>query len=306
MSVARPEILALGLIILAGLAFFYRVFARRREAAALTYSSLAFALGAMRPARWPAAVLFATFLIGTGALLTALAGPRFTAKLPAKDGVVVICIDTSGSMRSEDVEPTRWQAALAAAHAFVDAVPAGTKVGIVSFSSGANLIEPPSDDLDAVRESLDRVPGPDGATAIGDALTLAAAQMPSTGKRVIVLLTDGVNNRGGDPVAASEKIGAKGITIETVGVGTSGSGQMIPGTNEPADLDATALRTIAANAGGRYVEAADAQTLRTAFANIALSTVWESRRVDGSFPFAFAGGALLLGAFLGALGAGRL
>jgi Ca-activated chloride channel family protein len=305
MTFARPDVLVLGLLVAAGLAWLYRAFARRRAAAAFVYSNLAFAVGALRPARLPAAILFAAFAFGAAALLAALAGPRFDARVPAKDAVVTICIDTSGSMRAQDLEPTRWDAALAAARAFVDAVPAGTRVGIVSFSSGANLIEPPSDDLDAVRTAIDRVPPPDGGTAIGDALTLAATQMPASGKRIIVLLTDGVNNRGVDPVEASQKIGARGITIETVGVGTNGSGQLIPGTTELADLDSSALRAIAANGRGRYVTASDADSLRDAFRGIASSTVWEKRHVDGSFAFAFAGGLALLGAFLGGLAAGR-
>jgi Ca-activated chloride channel family protein len=305
MSVARPELLALAFVMVVGFAWLFRGFSRRRDAAALAYSNLSFAVAAMRPPKWPAALLFGAFTLGTAALLLALAGPRFTASVPTKDGVVTICIDTSGSMRSEDVDPTRWDAARDAAHAFVDAVPAGTRVGIVSFSSGANSILAPSDDLDAARQAIDRIPPPDGGTAIGDALTLAAAQMPPTGKRIILLLTDGVNNRGGDPIEASQKIGARGITIETVGVGTNGSGQYIPGTSELADLDADALRTIAANGHGEYAQASDAESLRTAFRNIALATVWEKKRIDGSFPFAFAGGVVLLAALLGGLGAGR-
>ena len=73
-------------------------------------------------------------------------------------------------------------------------------MGLVTFSSAAELIQPPSDDLDTVREAIDRIPAPDGGTAIGDALNVAAQQMPQTGTRVIVLLTDGVSNRGVDPV----------------------------------------------------------------------------------------------------------
>lgn len=306
MTFAHPGVLAVAIALVAGFAWLYRAFAARRRASAFVYSNLAFALEAMRPARWPAAVLFAAFVLGTGTLLAALAGPRFDAEVPVKDGVVTICIDTSGSMRSQDVAPTRWDAAVDAARAFVDAVPAGTRVGIVSFSTGANLIEPPTDDLDAVRAAIDRIPPPDGGTAIGDALTLAAQQMPRTGKRIIVLLTDGVNNRGVDPITASQKIGGRGIEIETVGVGTNGSGQFIPGTDELADLDVGALRTIALNGRGRFVTADDAESLRAAFRTIALGTVWEKKHIDGSFPFAFVGGLCLLGAFLGGLGAGRL
>ncbi|MBD5634132.1 MAG: VWA domain-containing protein, partial [Candidatus Eremiobacteraeota bacterium] len=146
MSIARPEVLALALVVAAGLGWLYRAFSRRRAAAALAYSNLAFARAALRPARWPGIALFSAFALGTTALFVALAGPRFVATVPAKDGVVTICIDTSGSMRSQDVAPTRWDAAIDAARAFVDAVPEGTRVGIVSFSSGANLIESPTDD----------------------------------------------------------------------------------------------------------------------------------------------------------------
>jgi len=198
----------------------------------------------------------------------------------------MLCIDTSGSMRARDVAPTRADASRAAALAFVGAVPAGTRVGIVTFSSGASLIAPPASDLDTIRDALDKLPPPDGATAIGDALQLAAQQMPAQGRRILVLLTDGINNRGVDPVDASRTIGARGIAIETVGVGSSGSGEIIPGTTEPAQ--------------------SDAQTLSDIFRSIALATVWESKRVDGTVPFALGGGGVLLLAFLGALAIGKL
>lgn len=305
MTFARPFGFVVALAGLVLLAVLYRTVERRRSAQVLAYSDLAFALGAFRPARWPAALLFAAFVASTGALLFALAGPNFITRVPVKNGTVVICIDTSGSMRARDVEPTRWHAAVSAARTFIDAVPPGTRIGIVSFSSTALAIAAPSDDLEAARDAVERIPPADGGTAIGDALTLAAQQMPATGRRIIVLLTDGVNNRGSDPIAASQQIGARGITIETVGVGTNDSGQLIPGTAELADLDADALRAIAANARGRYVEARDAGSLRSAFRAIALATVWQKRRIDGSFPFAFGGGLLLLATFFVGFAAGR-
>jgi Ca-activated chloride channel family protein len=306
MTFAHPLALVLALAGLAAAWFAYRRGERRRAAQSLAYSNLAFALDALRPARWPAAALFAAFLTGTAALLFALAGPRLTARVPAKDGSVVICIDTSGSMRARDVAPTRSDAALGAARTFIDAVPAGTRVGIVSFSSTADVVAAPTADLDAVREALGRVPPPDGATAIGDALTLAAQALTGNGRRIIVLLTDGVNNRGSDPLEAAQSIGARGITIETVGVGSSGSGEIIPGTDEMADLDADSLRAIARSGHGRYVEARDADALDEAFRSIALTTVWEKKRVDASLPLALGGGVVLVGTVLFGLAAGRL
>jgi len=303
---AHPAFLIIAVALLGVLVTGYRALERRRAAQAYAFSDLAFALHAMLPARWPAALLFASYVAGAGAVLFALAGPHLVTRVPAKDGTVVICIDTSGSMRARDVAPSRADAARLAARAFVDAVPAGTRVGIVTFSSGASVIAQPSSDLDTVRDALDRIPPPDGATAIGDALELAAQQMPATGRRIVVLLTDGINNRGSDPIADSRDIGARGVSIETVGVGSSGSGQIIPGTNQPAELDAQALTTIAENAKGRYVEARDAGALKSAFRQIALATVWEKKRIDASFPIALGGGLVLVLTLLGALAAGRL
>jgi len=304
-SFGHPAYLVIGAIGLALVAWLYRVFQRRRDVRALAYSSVNFALEALKPPRWPAIVLTTAFLVGTAAVLVALANPRIETFLPSKDGTVMICLDTSGSMRAMDITPTRWVAMKAAARTFIDALPEGTHVGLLTFSSGANLIASPITDVDAVREALERIPEPDGATAIGDALTVAAQQMPKTGRRIIVLLTDGVNNRGADPIAASQTIGAKGITIETVGIGTADSGEIIPGTNEEAGLDADALTTIASNGHGEYVEASSANQLQDVFRSIALNTVWKKRRVDASFPVAFAGGMLLVLTFLGGLFTGR-
>jgi Ca-activated chloride channel family protein len=305
MSFGHPFLLVLGIAGLALFAYLYRRFQARRQAQALAYSSVAFALEALQPPRWPAIALFTAFLVGTSAVLVAMANPRLETFLPSKDGTVMICLDTSGSMRAEDIEPTRWIAMKAAARQFIDAVPDGTHVGLLTFSSEANLISTPITDLDAVRDALTRIPPPDGATAIGDALTLAAQQMPKTGRRIIVLLTDGVNNRGVDPITASQSIGGKGITIETVGIGTADSGEIIPGTNELAGLDSDGLRAVAANGHGQYFEAASAGQLRDEFKSIALNTVWKKQRFDASYPVAFAGGLLLICTFLGGLFTGR-
>jgi Ca-activated chloride channel family protein len=305
-SFAHPAYLFIGAIGLALVAWPYRILQRRRDVQALAYSSVAFALDALEPPRWPAIALTTAFLLGTATVFVALANPRLETYLPSKDGTVMICLDTSGSMRAMDIEPTRWLAMKAAAKSFIDALPDGTHVGLLTFSSGANLIASPITDIDAVRDALDRIPEPDGATAIGDALTVAAQEMPKSGRRIIVLLTDGVNNRGTDPIAASQAIGAKGITIETVGIGTADSGEIIPGTNEEAGLDSDALQTIASNGHGEYVEASSAGQLRDVFRSIALNTVWKKRRFDASFPVAFAGGLVLVLAFLGGLFTGRI
>src|SRR5271165_904656 len=294
MSFAHPQLALVGLFAIALFALLYQILERSRNAQALAYSNVPFALAAMRPTRLPGRILYGAWLIGVGALALALAGPHFITRVPTRNATVVICIDTSGSMRAQDIEPTRGEAAKAAAREFVGDVPAGTRIGLVTFSSAARLIQPPTADLDTVRDAIDKIPPPDGGTAIGDALDVAAEQMPPSGTRVIVLLTDGVNNRGVDPVEASQKIGPKGITIDTIGVGTSGSGMFIPGTGELADIDEGALRTIAGNGNGTYAQTSDAAALQSTFRHLALQTVWERKRVDGSVPIALGGGFLVV------------
>jgi Ca-activated chloride channel homolog len=159
-------------------------------------------------------------------------------------------------------------------------------------------------ELDALA-ALDRIPAADGATAIGDALTLAAQQLPARGHRAVVLMTDGVNNRGEDPLQAANALATRHIPIYTVGIGTQNSGMLIPGTAEPAQLDEDALRAIAQAGGGAYAKASDAEGLKTALAHLGSSTTFERRRIDASLPFALGGGVLLLATILTSLAAGR-
>jgi len=236
---------------------------------------------------------------------TALAGPRFVAVVPVRGGAVVLCVDTSGSMRAADVAPTRSAAASQAVRAFVDGAPDGTRVGIVAFASGAGVVQPLSDDKDALRDAVARIPPPNGGTAIGDALVTAARLLPATGRRAIVLITDGVNNLGSDPSQVAPQIGAAGIEIDTIGIGTNDSGQFVPGTDQAAAIDEDALRQIALSAHGVYARADDAPTLRSRLAALANSTTTERKRIDAALPLALAGGAVTVLALGGGILAGR-
>ena len=304
MTLAHPLWLVAGLLVAgAFLALAHRA-AQRAGAAALAYSDLAFFESATARRVDPALVLALTAALGIVLLGGALAGPRFVASVPAH-GAVVLCVDTSGSMRSTDVTPTRADAADAAVRAFVDDAPAGTRIGIVAFSSAAGVVQPLSDDKDAVSDAIARIPPPNGGTAIGDALLTAARLLPPSGKRAIVLVTDGVNNLGVDPLAAAPEIGAAGIEIDTVGIGTNDSGQFVPGTDEQASIDEDALRQIATAAGGVYARASDAEGLRGRLAALAASTTRERRRIDAAFPLALAGGVVLVLGLGGGMLAGR-
>ncbi len=120
-----------------------------------------------------------------------------------------------------------------------------------------------------------------------------------------MLITDGVNNSGADPLAVAPQLGANGVEIDTIGIGTNDSGQLIPGTGEEASLDEEALREIAHDAHGTYARAADAGSLRGRLDALAQTTTREQKKVDLALPFAVVAGAILLAAVAAGMLAGR-
>ena len=92
----------------------------------------------------------ALFLLGLAALFVAFSRPYTTAALPTNGATVILTIDSSGSMRASDLKPSRFEAAKAAARAFVEKQAPTTRIGIVSFSGSASLVQAPTTDKSAV------------------------------------------------------------------------------------------------------------------------------------------------------------
>jgi Ca-activated chloride channel family protein len=304
MTIDHPVRLAAGVIALVLFALLYAWMQRRVTARDLAYSNVPFFVEAIQPRQWITRALYAAWVVAFAALVLGVAGPHLSMPVPVRDGSVFICIDTSGSMASTDVFPTRAQAAKAAARAFIAESPPGTKIGIISFAGAAGVVAPLNSDHQAVIAALEDVPSPNGATAIGDALKLAAQMLPATGHRVVILVTDGVNNSGTDPMEVAQWLGAHHIPVYTVGIGTPNGG-LIPGTNEEATIDEDALRGYAQASGGAYARAENATQLRDALARLGRITSLERKPIDASLGFAIAGALGMLGAFLAGFGLGR-
>ena len=304
MSIDHPARLALGLAGVVIFAFLYAWLQGRVTARDLAYSNIAFFAQAARPRRWIPRALQALWIVALGGVVLGAAGPHLTLLVPARDGSVFICIDTSGSMASTDVAPTRAQAAKAAAAAFIEESPRGTRIGIISFAGAAGVVAPLNADHQSVITALDDVPLPNGATAIGDALKLAARMLPATGHRVVILITDGVNNSGTDPMEMAQWLGAHHIPVYTIGIGTAAGG-LIPGTNEEATIDEDALRGYAQVSGGAYARAENATQLRDALARLGRITSLQRKSVDASLGFAVGGALAMLAAFIAGFGLGR-
>jgi Ca-activated chloride channel family protein len=303
-SFEHPGRLAAALVATIAFAMLYRWLERRRTAHDLVYSNVTFFLESARPRRWVAPALLALWILAFAAVALAAAGPHLLLPVPVKDGDVFICIDTSGSMASTDVQPTRAQAAKDAARAFIDETPAGTKIGLIAFSGAAAIVAPLSANHAQVVAALEQIPLPNGATAIGDALQLAAQNLPPRGHRVVILVTDGVNNTGVDPAEIAQWLGAHHIPVYTIGIGTPAGG-LIPGTNQEATIDEGALRAYAQVSGGTYARAENASQLREVLAHLGRVTAIRARPVNASLGFAIGGGAIMLFAFLAGFGLGR-
>src|SRR6267142_1241193 len=151
----------------------YVLILRRRKQAALAYSNFALikeALGKRVGLRRhvPPALLLAALTL----MLLALARPVATVSLPTQHETVILALDVSGSMRADDVKPTRLAAAQAAARAFIKDTPSSTRIGIVAFAGSAALIQPPTRNREEVLNAIEQLQL-QNATAIGSGILVS-------------------------------------------------------------------------------------------------------------------------------------
>jgi Ca-activated chloride channel family protein len=262
-------------------------------------------------------------LLALAALLVAVARPQRTVAAERHEANVILVTDTSGSMLATDVSPTRLAAAQAAARTFIKKVPDGFRIGLVTISNTASEIVSPTTDKAQVTAAVNTLQVK-GATAMGDALQLAVnsarARVPDglgNARRLpaaIVLLSDGANTRGADPIDVVQKNKKYKIPIYTVALGTQ-TGVLEhhdPQTGavtstEKVPPDNLTLQDIARDTGGQFFAAPDAAKLQAVYAN--LGTRLAKTNVKQQVTSAFAGGAivlLLLGAGFGMARGGRL
>jgi Ca-activated chloride channel family protein len=114
----------------------------------------------------------ALFLLGLAVTLFALARPTATIMLPSEQGTVILSMDVSGSMRAQDIKPSRMDAVKEAARGFVAKQPHNVRIGIVAFSGSAELVQPPTTDRDQLSAAINRL-RPQRYTAIGSGLLAA-------------------------------------------------------------------------------------------------------------------------------------
>jgi Ca-activated chloride channel family protein len=254
---------------------------RFRREGGLRYSDVGPVRGV--PASWavrlrglPAALRMAALALG----IVALARPQVRDVIRTKtaEGIdIMLALDTSSSMQAEDFQPNRFRAARAVASAFVEGR-VSDRVGLVVFAAEAFTQVPLTLDYDFLRRMLDRVQigVVEDGTAVGTALATAVNRLKDTeaDSKVVILLTDGRNNRGEiDPATAAEIASTMGVRVYAIGVGAAGATdgterrleERQPGTG---GVDEQMLRTVASTTGGRYFSASSKEALQRIYDEI--------------------------------------
>ena len=290
MTFAHPALAILAAVSLPATFVWQRMRAVLRRHAAYSYSNLSFMTAALKSPQWPNAALDLAYAVSFSLLLAACAAPRLwtSAPLPA---AIALCVDTSGSMSVRDILPSRARAAAMAIRSFVNAMPSGTRAGLASFAGNAQRVVPLSGARGAIIAGLARIPAPNGQTAIGDGLAAAASLLPDSGPRAIVLITDGANNHGEDPLDAVRTLAASHIRLNAIVIGRAPF-------SKP-------LRTYTLETGGIFFRAGSAAGLTTQMVRLAKAGFTTRAPRDCTEACVIAAFFLGAAAWLAAAGAGR-
>ncbi|MBO5889830.1 MAG: VWA domain-containing protein [Alistipes sp.] len=280
MQFQNPEILYLLVVIPVIIAYY--IFVGRRRAS-LRVSTL----GGERMPRtlryWLRDLPIVLRVAALAVLIVALARPveAHSSTESSTEGIdIVLAMDISGSMLARDFEPDRITASKHLASEFAS-MRVGDRISVVAFAGEAFTQCPLTSDKASVGTMLSRLRSGvvDDGTAIGNGLATAINRLRESGSKskVVVLLTDGVNNRGQiSPIMAAEIARDMGIKVYTIGVGTKGQAPM-PAVDmfgnqtyvmADVEIDEQLLRNIAKTTGGEYFRAVDNEALKQIYARI--------------------------------------
>jgi len=299
-------------------AYIWWQFVKRR--AAVIYSDLSFLRGSTPRGRYGRIIVHSLYSLALIFMTIALARPqrgRQFQEVETRGIDIMMCLDISGSMQAEDFSPrNRLNVAKERAKEFIERRK-GDRIGLVVFSATSLTQCPLTMDRQILNGLIDRVDFGmlEDGTAIGLGLASAVARLKDSKAkdRVIILLTDGVNNTGDiDPITAAQTAASFGIKVYTIGVGSKG---MVPyPVNDPMfgrryvqvqiDLDTETLQKTADMTGGKFFLATDAGGLKRIYEEIDRMEPTTFKVKQYTVYNELAGLPLLLSLVFAALGAG--
>jgi len=268
------------LVAVAALLALYVVLQLRRRAYAVRFANLEL-LGKLAPRRpgWRRHLAFALLLLSLASLATAMAKPTRDTRVPRDRATVMMAIDVSLSMRAEDVEPNRLEAAQAAAKEFVGLLPPRINLGLVTFSGTASVAVAPTTDRAAVLRAIDTLELAE-RTAIGEAIfscldairTFQAQLQGQDGAEAaparLVLMSDGSNTWGRSPEQAVGAAKQAEVPVSTIAFGTDNGFIELEGDRVAVPVNHEQLQGIADGTGGSYYAAASAEELASVYRDL--------------------------------------
>ena len=262
---------------------------RRKYALRFTSVDLLASVAPRRPG-WQRHVSAALMLVALLALIVGLAGPTRNERVARQRGTIMLAIDTSGSMAATDVAPSRLAAAEAAARQFVEKLPSGLKVGLLSFDTQARMLAAPASDHTAVLAALDHLQV-GGGTATGDAIfeslsAISAQPRAANGKRpaaAIVLMSDGsptIGRNGESPAQtvseATAAAKAAHVPVDSIAFGTPQGTINLQGEVLSVPADPAAMSAIASGTGGKSFTAVTGTELNAVYDQIRMSVGYDT------------------------------
>lgn len=262
------------------------VLRRRRRPSAIAFSRTGVLARGPRTGELISRAMFVLRNVALAALVLALARPRSTARVEnvTSEGInIALAVDLSSSMLAEDFRPrNRLTVAKERLKEFV-AARESDRIALVAFAGEALTQVPLTTDYPILMQAVDNLQAGqlEDGTAIGLGIATAANRLrDAPGRsRVMIVMTDGVNNRGSiDPRTAARAASVYGIKIYTIGVGTVGLAPVPVGRGpaglryelQPVRIDEVLLSEVARMTGGRYFRARDAAALRRIYEQIDL------------------------------------
>ncbi len=202
-------------------------------------------------------VPYVLFLLGLVVMIAGSARPQAKITVPRREGTVILAFDVSNSMRAKDLKPSRIDAAKEAATAFVDKQPSSIRIGVVAFSDGSLVTQPPTADRRAVLQVIGRLT-PQGGTSLGHGIYASLRAIAGKSLQLEPLPFTTPATRSSNPeapetaptVPANPDAGVPG-GIDSVDIGYFGSGAIVllsDGENT-GELDPAALAALASTAG---------------------------------------------------------
>jgi Ca-activated chloride channel family protein len=260
--------------------------------------------------RWIPLVLL---LLALAFAATAIARPRAKLKTTEENATIVLVVDVSGSMRANDVKPSRLDAAVNAMQTFLKKVPSKYNVGLVAFSSTSEILQTPTRDRAALQRALGYL-APEAGTALGDGLAMGTKLVVDTLSKLgvqhepghylpgaVILESDGAQNRGiATPIGAAHLAKFYGVRIYGVALGTP-NGKVTFGfglyqSTVPVPPDPATVAMVSRITGGKSFTARTNNQINTVYKDLGSSLGRKTERREISSWFAIAAAVLLVGA----------